>query len=449
MNSKSNSYVRLGICFALLLIIAVAGCAGKNQRAIFNFGQDALKLSVDTEGRDTFDSLQPFTITATSENIGLFDVTGVTARLQGYDGITAQSANAPLSDEKNFNPKDLDRPDSEKNIPGGVGTVDWDVYAPFVDATEPDREITMTAEVLYDTKSLATQRVVAATRDYVTQAQARGEQVPAVPETESLNGPVAVDVEVPSPYVKVLGDQRTDFRVKISFNNDGSGTLLNRVSDQTDYLDSAILKVPAGVGFDATNCDLVPLGSTSDVSVERSLVVDIKNNPEKLRLLGGGLTRDLNCHLYVDKDYVSGYNTFDLKVEAYYTYIQNVQHKLTIKGTEEKALRLALLSPTKASPENWIKNTVHSVEFTLLYQNVPITTGLAAGDLKVTLGNKDVQKVDLKYDATGKKWVLRVKTPDLGPQSDSYDLDLEAKYGADTTTATQKDAVDYAPVLIP
>lgn len=437
------------LSLTLVFVIIIAGCVGGPQRGLFNIGQDALKISVDTEGRDTFDSLQPFTITVTAENTGLFNVENVASRLQGYDGLTAQSPNVQLSAEKRISPSTLDRPDAEKNIPGGTGTVDWDVYAPFVGAAEPDREITLTAEVLYDTKSLATQRVVAATRDYITQAQARGEQVPTMPETESLNGPIAVDVEIPSPYIKVLGDQRTDFRAKLSFNNDGSGTLLNRDNSQTDYLTNVILRVPPGIGFDATNCDLVPIGSTSDVSVERSLVVDMKNNPEKLRLLEGGLTRDLNCHLYVDKDYVSGYNTFDLKVESDYTYIQDVQHQLTIKGTEEKPLRLSILSPTAGSPENWIRNTIHSVKFLLLFQNVPITTGLSAKDLTVTIGNKPAQAIDLKYDNTEKAWVMRVRTPDLGTQRAPYDLNVDAKYGADATSATQKNAIEYAPVPLP
>ncbi len=449
MSTLQKSH-RIVIVFALIVVIALAGCTGK-QKNLFNIGKDSLNIGVDTEGRDTFDSLQPFTITVTSENTGLFDATNVSSRLQVYDVITPQSSSVKLSDEKRMSPSLLDRPDSEKRIPGGVGTVDWDVYAPFVGEAEPDRFITLTAEVLYDTKSLATQRVVAATREYVTDAQARGENVPTMPETESLNGPIAVDVEIPSPYVRVLGDQQTDFRAKISLDNDGTGTLLNRISDQKDYLSSVVLRVPAGVGFDATNCDFVPIGSTSDITTERTLIIDLQHNPEKLRLLEGGLTRDLNCHMYIDKDYVSGYNTFNLKIESYYTYIQDIQHDLTIKGTEERPLRLVISSPTSGAPEDWIRGTVHSIKFTLLSQNVPITTGLNQNDIKVMVGNKEAKSVpnSLKYDKTDKLWVLRVTVPDLGKDQVAADLQVDAKYGADSTSALQRNAVNYSPVLVP
>ena len=448
MKTKQISH-KLVISFVLIAVIFFAGCAG-GKKGVFNFGKDSLNVGIDTEGRDTFDSLQPFTITVTAENTGLFDAEKVGSRLQGYDGITAQSQNVKLSDEKKLSPSTLDRPDSEKKTKGGIGTFDWDVYAPFVGEGEPDRFITLTAEVLYDTKSLATQRVVAATRDYINDAQARGESVPTMPETESLNGPISVDVEIPAPYIKLLGDQQTDFRAKITFNNDGTGTLLNRANDQTDYMTKVVLKIPAGVGVDAANCDLVPLGSTSDVTVERSLIVDLTHNPEKLRLLEGGLTRDLNCHLYVDKDYVSGYNTFNLKVESYYTYIQDIQHDLVIKGTEERPLRVTITDPTTGTPDYWTKGNVESVKFILLYQNVPITSGVTQNDIIVKVGDKEATKAGtnaLTYDKTDKVWELKVKVPDLGNDPLAADLEVEAKYGADSTTALQRNAVNYCKFL--
>ena len=155
--------------------------------------------------------------------------------------------------------------------------------------------------------------------------------------------------------------------------------------------------------------------------------------------------------MYIDKDYVGsgGFNTFDLKVETYYTYVQQVIHDLVIKGTEEKPLKLNILSPTAAEPEDWVKNTIHSVKFTLLYQNVPITTGISADGITATVGSKAAQKVDLKYDAEDKNWVLRVRTPDLGIPKAVYDLSVDAAYGAETTTATQTDAVSYSSVLTP
>lgn len=444
----SGSVKYLALVLALAAVIAIAGCiGGGGQKNLFSMGKDALSLSIDAEGVTTFDSLQPFTITLNAENTGSFDATNASGRLQGFGGLTARTSGERLSLEKAMSPKNLDRPQPDKKIAGGTGTVEWEVSAPYVAVDAPDAEIVLTGEVFYTTKSLASQRIVAATQTYIKNAEARGEQIAAIPITDSINGPVAVDVEAAIPYVKVLGEPQTDFRIKIMLNNDGSGTLYNRGLNLYDYLDKIIVKLPAGIGVDTSNCDL-QLISTSGIDSIKTLVIDNTHSREKLRLLEGGVTRNLNCHLYADSSYVTGYNTFDLKIEAFYTYIQQVTKRLLIKGTEEKPLKLHILKPLATAPEFWVKDSVHTVKFEVLYQNMPVKSGIAIANMNAYVGSDEAQKIDLNFDTTDNTWGMRIKTPNLGAAKALYDLKVQAGYGGETAYDIQRGAVNYS-VLVP
>ena len=102
MKSHHSSRVNLLPVFALVLVVAIAGCIGGGKdRNLLNRGQDSLSISIDAEGKTTFDSLQSFTVTVKGENVGPFDVFNVSSRLQGYDGITStETPVALLSDER-------------------------------------------------------------------------------------------------------------------------------------------------------------------------------------------------------------------------------------------------------------------------------------------------------------------------------------------------------------
>ncbi len=449
MKSYYGQRVNLFSILALVSVVVIAGCiggGGAGQRPLFSHGTDSLKIALDTEGRSTYDSLQPFTTTVTAENIGNFDIFNATARLQGYDGIVStETPPALLSDEKVMSPPNMDRPQPDKKVAGGTSTIDWDVVAPFIPVDAPDREIILTGEVVYDTKSLATQRVVAATRTHVKNLEAKGEAVPVIPETDALNGPIAIDVEIPVPYVKVI-QQRNEFPVRLHFFNDGTGTLLNREITKYDFLNRVVVKVPPGVGVDTSNCDLTSIGA-SDLGSEKTLVVDLNNNRQKLRLLEGGATRDLNCRLYVDSDYVTGYNTFDLSVLTYYTYVQGVSKRLLIKGTEEAPLQLNILDPTRANPDDWIKDTVHTVKFEAVYQNVPVRAGLTLADVTSDLGGTAMTENALVFNAGEDVWELSVVTPDMGTANALYDLTVNANYAGESGSDTQKNAVNYTSGL--
>ncbi len=451
MKTHYSERVKLLSILGLVLAVIISGCVGGGGgQRIFNLGEDALKVNIDTEGRSSFDSLEPFTITVTAENTGKFDVSNVASRLQGYDGITStETPRALLSDLRDLSPSMLDRPQPDKKVAGGTGTIDWDVAAPFVPVDSPDREIILTGEVTYDTKSLATQRVVAATRTHIENLQARGESLPTMPETDAVNGPVSIDVEIPLPYVKVIG-QKNEFPVRIHLNNDGSGTLLNKDISEYDYLGKVILKVPPGLGIDTANCDLKLLGN-NDLGAERTLTVDLQNNREKLRLLQGGATRDLNCKLYVDSDYVTGYNTFDLSISTYYTYIQDISKSLVIKGTAQAPLKVKILSfdavSTCRSNCKWDRGSTQTVKFEALYQNIPIKTGLNTTSVEFSIDGTQLaanQKVSLTYDQGEELWRLVINVPNMGNNNGvPFDGILSAKYQGETGTDTVKSGIRY------
>jgi len=338
--------------FAIILsLILVSGClgAGKKEK-VGTIGEDSLEIMIDTEGMLSFDSKQDFIITMAAENFGPFDLENVTTNLIGYDGISHKEVGVKLSDEQQLALR-LDRPRPDLDMLGGSSTFDWPVTAPTVAETSPPLEVMLTGEIYYRTKSLGTQRVVVADRNYVTQMKERGEAVPVNPSTESLNGPISINVDVPEPFVSTTGTSPW-FRVKVVLNNDGSGNLyartLNSAARDRDYLEELTLKVPAGLTVDLANCDFNVTfdgdagenqeDNAVNADIEKNLFIDATSPASKkvhLRLMEGGLTRTVDCRLKVDEQSVTGYQTFELYTEAEYTYLQDILRPITILGVPE------------------------------------------------------------------------------------------------------------------
>ena len=456
-NTLSKYSLALIVPLLLLLVIFSSGCvsSGGGQTPT-NYGNDLLKLSIDTEGRTTMDSLENFMISVSAQNVGAVDAENVQARLEGYDGITSNSHEV-LSDLKDLSPSTIEKPNTDQGLPGGTGDVSWDVTAPYVPGDSPDREITMTADVLYDTKSLATQRIVVATKEYVDSATSRGEQVPVSPSTNVLNGPVSIGVNVGGPYIKLIGSQ-TDFRLLITLDNDGTGSVYNRDFADYDYLNKIVLKVPKGLDVDTSNCDFT-LVSGSGISAEKTLIIDQTHNRNKLRLTNGGSHRDLSCRLIVNRDYVSDYNTFDVSVNAYYTYLQSVTRKIVVKGAEVSPLQIKILAPTRTNRYDWVRNATASppAKVEVLYENQPVTTGLSANNFTVWLENTPVTNpggsgaeagtpLSVTYDAANQWWEVYPIVPDMGTSNGIYDLTAQVKYKGYTASTVQPNAVNYTTV---
>jgi hypothetical protein len=328
----------------ILAVVLVAGCGDDDTKGQAGYGEDSIDMIFDTEGRSVFDSNEDFIITMTVENFGPFDVENVKTKLIGFGGLT--TVGTPLSTDVLLATK-LDRPRPELEVAGGFATKDWEVVAPNVSADSPDVEVLLTSEVYYRTKSLGVQKVVVAEKDYIDKLAARGEIIPVNPMTDSMNGPISLDMAVPDPYVTIRQENES-LRVKISLDNDGSGTVYARPDlsegKNTDYLESVTLKVPVGLRVDLANCDFditVVDGWTADAtatnsSKEKILYIDGTSTAKlpKLRLMEGGLRRDLACTLLVDKEtYVSGYQTFELYAQADYSYMQDAIRSVIISGT--------------------------------------------------------------------------------------------------------------------
>jgi len=310
----------------ILSLILVSGCLGGGDEKEAGLGADSLELAIDSEGRLIFDSGETFTITMDVENVGLLDVFNVNTTIIGYGGLSGTT----LSGEYKMAGK-LDRPRPDLDMVGGSATWDWDVNAPTVAADAPDVVIKLTGEVYYTTKSTAVQKVVAAKRDYVVKLQERGEAVPEHPATNAQNGPISLDVEVPGPYVSVPDAANTSFRVKFILRNDGSGNVYARTLSpkKRDYLEEINVTIPKGLTIDTSNCDLTVSGSNV-VTAEKYIHLDATN--AKLRLMEGGLKRDLGCRINVDESYVVGYQTFDLNARVDYTYLQDITREITTEG---------------------------------------------------------------------------------------------------------------------
>jgi hypothetical protein len=398
--------------FAILLaVIMASGCletSGGSDYYLSGSGEDSLDVFIDTEGRTSFDSMEPFIITVGVDNYGPFDVTDVETSLVGYGGITPQDIGTSLSGLQSMADL-LDKPNPEVDMVGGSATWDWDVYAPFVADDSPDVEITLTGEVYYRTKSIAKQKLVVVEKDYLDKLQSRNEEIPVNPDTESENGPVSIDVEIPDPYVRMV-DDTTSFRVKLIVINDGSGNVYGRWGGglgDYDYLEKVTLELPIGLMADPDNCDFV-IPANNNYDEIKTLLIDDVNNRGKLRLLDGGSYRELYCRLDADRDYVNGYQTFELYAETEYSYLQDVIRRLVMGGTEEKPLALATAFPTRLYPSNWEASPGNeAVFFNLKFKNQPVTeptalTAIATVAAPGMASSDDITVTNLVYKAKGK-----------------------------------------------
>jgi len=432
----------VGILF--FAVILVSGCISAEEEEMIVTEGDALDLAIDAEGRTTYDSLEEFMITVKAENLGSFDAENVQARLHGYGGI-ASGEGETLSGLKDLTPKLLDRPDPEREMPGGSGDVDWGVFAPEVGKTAPDLELTLTGEVVYDYKSLATQKVVIVTRDYIKQQDERGEPVPVNPATESLNGPVSIDVDAADPYVKMVGST-TEFRVKVTLDNIGSGNIYRRSDSKYDYLTKVTMRVPVGIAVDEDNCDFdVISGDATDYNDEQTLVLDTTHSPTKLRMTEGGSTRDLHCRLMANQD--TGYNTYELYISAYYTYLQDISKKLIIHGTEEVSLEGEIVSPAAGAKTLWnvSLNGTNVVQFKATRAADAVTSGLTTTNTKIKLFNDAdstgwVAPVSLSYNSPNWEAVVNGTGVPAHVNGTVNDLSVKITYAGSTVTETVTEA---------
>jgi hypothetical protein len=436
---------------ALIAVLAVAGCGGSGDSTGFTSG-DALSITIDTEGKTTFDSQEPFYITIDATNDGYFDAENVHARLTGYDGIT-EIGGSTLSEEVTLTPSTLLAPDDDLGLAGGNGDYTWDVKAPVVREHEPDRYVTLTSEIFYDYTSTATQSMVAVTREYLQKLDDRGESFNIYPEGESLNGPVSVEMLVPDPYVKVIGDD-TDFRIKVLLYNDGSGNVYHDALHKYDYLRKVKVTVPAGLKIDKTSCDFDVVGS-NDVDTEKVMTIEATGSSQsKMRLLEGGAERVLQCKLMVDKSMVSsGYNTYTFNTEVEYTYVQSIEHDLTFVGTETVPLEAYIVSPVKNDDTQtdrwWFDDNINRpVEFDVLYNGQTVTSGLSADDdddnyVEMELSGEPVFVQNNLVYADG-HWKADVRVPDMGTDENTYDLKVIVHYNEESASDTAIDAILYS-----
>ncbi len=446
---KSNTihnkfFLTLIVLSATLLI---AGCTGGDTgAAVGTAGADSLTLSIDTEGRDLFDSNEAFLISVEAENTGPVNAENVEVRLQGYDGISGTA----LGTYTSLSPGTLERPNTDEGLAGGVGNIEWDVIAPYVSATSPDREISLTAAVRYDTKSIVSQKVVIAEASHLTELEARGERVPASPTQEARNGPVGIAMEAPAPYVRMSGSE-DDFILRVTVYNDGSGTVYDATGER-DRVSSIRLSIPSGLTVDESKCDF-DLRTSNSLDGVKVLLIDSSSSSakqNKLRLTEGGYTRTVQCHLQSYSDRVNGYNTFAIESEVSYTYVQSVSTSLDIIGTSEGALALEITDPSTTSQGTWTAAT-ETITFTLAYQGELVTDTNPSFDvtddsyLNFTLINGSTE-LDVPVSLTGNTysngvWSVQVIAP-TGTTSDHITLRGTANYLGETATDRNVNSVE-------
>lgn len=427
--NKSNILTGFAIIFAVML---TSGCIQQGSVSpMGSAGRDSLKLAVDTEGRTSFVSMEPFLIALTAENTGDFDVTDVETALIGYDAISPQEKGKSLA-EPRWMADILNKPNQQVNTLGGAATAEWDVYAPFVSEDSPDVEVVLTGEVFYRTKSFVKQALVVAEYDYIKALNDRSQQLPAAPATEAKNGPVSITIIAPDPYVEMVDDTK-EFSVKVAMSNDGSGNIYGRWGGgmgDYNYLERLTLEVPEGLKVDADNCDFVAPAGNTFIGI-KTLVIDDSNNRGKLRLLGGGYKRELFCRLIADSDYVNGYNTFQINAEAEYSYLQDITRKLIITGSEEKPIVINPAFPTGMYQSYWEQDTGNeAVFFNVKYKNQQLRE---PGDIEAygsiaapgVDASQEVKLANIVFKPKGKKFT------DVGASC----VPPESEYTADETKA--------------
>jgi hypothetical protein len=439
-------FLTLVVLSATLLI---AGCTGGDSgAAVGTAGADSLILSIDTEGRDLFDSNEAFLISVQAENIGPVNAENVKVRLQGYDGI---SSGTSLGTYVSLSPLALERPNREEGLAGGVGNIEWDVIAPYVSATSPDREISLTAAVRYDTKSIVSQKVVIAEASHLTELEARGERVPASPTQEARNGPVGIAMEAPAPYVRMSGSE-DEFILRITIYNDGSGTVYDAASER-DRVSSIRLSVPSGLTVDESKCDF-DLRTSNSLDGVKVLLIDSSSSSakqNKLRLTEGGYTRTVQCHLQSYSERVNGYNTFAIESEVSYRYVQSVSTTLDIIGTSEGALALEITDPSTTSQRTWGSSSSEEILFTLTYQGEPVTDinpsfdVTSASYLNFTLFNGSTE-LNVPVSTSGNSytdgvWNVTVTAP-TGTTTDHITLRGTANYLGETAADRNVNSVE-------
>jgi len=447
----TNGISKIILAVILVGIVAISGCTGGGDVSVRGAGGDALELGIDTEGRSTFDSLEPFLITVQAENTGDFDAETVEARLQGYAGITPTEGGIyTLSDAKAFSPSTFDRPLDD--VPGTSGTIDYDVKAPYVSEGAPDVEINLNAEVKYNYRSLLSRRIVAATAEEVNKRENRGEDIPVSSETKALNGPVSISMETEEPYERVTGATES-VRLKIHLQNDGSGNICRNcfgVGDKEyDYITKVTLKVPAGITI-GDDCDLETVTANTKHAVKTLVLEEGDTYDDKLRLTGGGAERSLYCRLVLYSDHVAGFNTYDLEATTDYAYLQSVSKKLIVQGVEEPAVRASIKYPTRVDPDSY--NTsggeTHHVRFTVEYYGAPLTgtgtinvsdiTSLKIGETAVDLTDN---VTSVTFNSTTQEYDLTCKSEALS--AGTYDVFLTVSYASESAVATASRAVVY------
>ena len=441
-SGKISKFALVGA--VLLAVITVSGClgGGGQETRIFGLGDDALDLDFEST-HTSVDSLEPFLLTLKATNVGEYDAENVEARLTGYDGISSSSGDQ-LSKFKPVSSK-ISAPNDELDLPGDTRDLQWDVFAPYLSEELPDQEIDLTAEIFYDYRSRASIPIVAVTREYIDSLETRGETLPTSPYLNALNGPISIDILVPDPYVELIDDD-VEARVNVYLANDGSGNVYNRERDEYDMLTKVTLAVPEGITIDKDNCDF-DFDGENEPDQPKTLIIDSEHNKNKLRLLSGATERTLSCSLYVHRDYAGGgYQTFSVDVSTYYTYLQAVTKKIIVSGTEEAPVSVEIEDPLRSTPDTWIRGTQNTVQFELLYNNKPVTSGLSKNMVEVFVASTSAgNPVALSYNEDEDVWEATVPCPDMGNTENDYDLKIEVDYMATEASDRATDAVEYTP----
>ena len=71
---------------------------------------------------------------------------------------------------------------------------------------------------------------------------------------------------------------------------------------------------------------------------------------------------------------MNGYQTFELYAQSDYSYLQDINRKLIMSGTEERPITLTGIFPTRGYPSNWEASPgTEALFFNVKYKNQPVT----------------------------------------------------------------------------